>query len=267
MTSEVMNAGELKFVVKEIPANLLTVDPEVQRGVTESRVNKIVERFSEGSLGILKVSERQPGVYAVLDGQTRLAAIRRLAGDEATVYPLMCQVYLNLHRKEEARLFLESNDRTAVSSLDKFRLSLVAEEPWAQDINGLAEKHGYTISLSHGPRGRFTAVRVAERIYRMNGGREALDRALGTIASTWGQTPLAASAEAVAGLGLLYQRHPDKVHHVGLTKKLAEAGSPSRFVGAVSDMRAATGVTKSEAAYRYVVRVHDKNMKSNRIDQ
>lgn len=267
MTSEVMNAGELKFLVREIPANLLTVDPDVQRGVTESRVDKIVNRFSEGSLGILKVSERPNGQLAVLDGQTRLAAVRRLADDEGTEYPLMCQVYLNLHRKEEARLFLESNDRTAVSSLDKFRLSLVAEEPWALDINSLAEKHGYTISLNHGPRGRLTAVRMAERIYRMSGGREALDRALGTIASTWGQTPLAASAESVAGLGLLYQRHPEKVQHVGLAKKLAEAGSPSRFIGAVSDMRAATGVTKSEAAYRYAVRVHDKNMKANRINQ
>jgi len=267
--SEIMKDGELRFVIEHLSANLLEVDPAVQRDISQARVKKIANNFAEQSLGVLVVS-RRGGVtseprYVVLDGQTRLEVIRQVAGTAETTMPVLCQVYLNLSRREEAEIFLTHNDRAAVRKLDGFRISLVAQEQWAVEINAVADRYGYHVNRDKDPGHRFLAVGVAERLYRGERGLDVLDRTFDTINRAWNHTPNAASAEAVIGLGLLYQRHPGDIDFKGLASRLAKAGSPQQFMGVVAQHRHALGITMPEAAYRYAVQLHDKGRKSRRL--
>ena len=137
--------SELVFNTEYIPANELEVDPSVQRDISPARVKKIANSFAEHSLGILTVSRRESRGFAdssnrtqvryvVLDGQTRLAAVRLVAGTADTSLPLLCQVYRNLSRPEEAEIFLSHNDRAAVRKIDRFRIALVAKRRDLHDL-------------------------------------------------------------------------------------------------------------------------------------
>lgn len=265
------HSGELNYVLQEIPANLLDVDPGVQRDLNPSRVKRIADNFTEHSLGVLVVSRRNrpgdsvPHRYVVLDGQTRLAALRKVTGADDTLLPVMCQVYTNLSRKEEAEIFLTHNDRAAVRKIDRFRIALVAQEQWAEELNAVTVKHGFEINPNVSQARRVTAIGVLERLYRLDGGLDAIDRALDTVTTAWGHQTNAASDASIAGLGLLYQRHPGQVDFRGLAQRLASAGSPAAFRGEVGQRRQALALTLSEAAYRYVVQLHDKGRRSRRI--
>lgn len=267
------------FTIETLPADVLDIDPTVQRALNMGRVRRMADNFHEAALGVLIVSARtnsflpeQGGTrkvrYVVLDGQTRLAAIRLFAGTEKTKMPVTCQVFTGLTRQQEAEIFLEHNDRAAVRKIDLFRLALVAQQPWAVELHDIAARHGFEISDTAPKTHRMLAVTAAQRIVKLSGGKDALNRALDLIVRTWGHRENAASAEAIEGLGLLYQRHgADAVDTVRFSKKLASKDTPQTFKAGVLQHRAAfRGVSRYEAAYGYVVSVYNMGLRTNRLD-
>lgn len=266
-----------RFTVETLPANLLEIDPGVQRRLNESRVAKIAADFHESALGVFIVSARRsqdpggaPGNiktrYVVLDGQTRLGALRKFAGTESTAMPVVCQVFHGLTRAEEAEIFIEHNDRAAVRKIDLFRLALVAGQDWAVDLNRLVTRHGFEPNDSTPAERRFTAISTAQRILRLPEGDVALDKAFEFIARSWGHRTNAASAEAVDGLGLLFHRHGEAVDVVGFARKLATTDTPQTFKANVMNYRATMGVSRTEAAYRYVLRVYNSGRRSKGLE-
>lgn len=257
-----------RFTVETLTADMLEVDPHVQRRLNESRVAKIAADFHEAALGVLIVSARaadfagNPKRYVVLDGQTRLASIRKFAGAPDTKMPVVCQVFYGLTRAEEAEIFIEHNDRAAVRKLDLFRLALVAGHEWAVELDAVVKRHGYEASDSGGRERRFTAISTAQRIIKISGGTDALDRAFDLLARSWGHRENAASAEAVDGLGLLFHRHRGAVDVPGFASKLASTDTPKTFKAGVLAYRAATGVSRTEAAYLYVLKIYNSGRKS-----
>jgi hypothetical protein len=263
------------FTVETLPANLLEVDPSVQRKLNDSRVAKIAADFHEAALGVLIVSARThlPALsdetetrYVVLDGQTRLAALRKFTGTEATAFPVVCQIFTGLTRAEEAEIFLTHNDRAAVRKIDLFRLALVAGQPWAVELDEVVRRHGYEARDAITPERRFTAISTAQRIIRLPEGLDALDRAFDLIARSWGYRVNAASAEAVDGLGLLFHRHGKDVDVPGFARKLAATDTPQTFKANVMAYRATMGVSRTEAAYRYVIRVYNAGRRSRGLE-
>lgn len=264
-----------QFTIETLTADMLEVDPHVQRRLNESRVAKLAANFHESALGVFTVSQRQSldlehagnttGQkirYVVLDGQTRLDAIRKFANDPETRMPVICQVYHGLTRAEEAEIFIEHNDRAAVRRIDLFRLALVAGHAWAVDLDAVVKRHGYEASDSIPKDRRFTAISTAERIIRLTGGMHDLDRAFDLVFRTWGHRDGAASAEAVDAFGLLFHRHGAAVDVVTFAKKLAATDTPRTFKANVLAYRAATGVSRTEAAYLYALRVYNSGRKS-----
>jgi hypothetical protein len=264
-----------RFTVETLAANLLDVDPGVQRRLNEGRVARIAENFHESALGVLIVSARVtlPVLsdtneirYVVLDGQTRLAALRKFTGTEATTMPVVCQVFHGLTRAEEAEIFLEHNDRAAVRKLDLFRLALVAGQEWAVELDKLVKRHGFEANDYIGAERRFTAISTAQRIIKLPEGMDALDKAFDLIARSWGHRPNAASAEAVDGLGLLFHRHGTAVDVPGFARKLASTDTPQTFKANVLAYRATMGVSRTEAAYRYVIKVYNSGRRSRGLE-
>jgi hypothetical protein len=271
-----------RFTVETQTANQLDVDPHVQRRLNEMRVNKIASDFHEAALGVLIVSARAssnpldleagetpPGReyrYVVLDGQTRLAALRKFTGTADTKMPVVCQVFYNLTRAEEAEIFIEHNDRAAVRKIDLFRLALVAGHDWAVELDAVVKRHGYEASDASTPERRFTAISTAQKVLRLPEGMDALDRAFDFLARSWGYRVNAASAEAVDGLSLLFHRHGKDVDVVGFARKLASTDTPQTFKANVLNYRATMGVSRTEAAYRYVVKVYNSGRRSKGLE-
>jgi hypothetical protein len=264
-----------RFTVETLPAYELDIDPGVQRRLNEGRVARIAADFHEAALGVFIVSAREyldPATNEVtvrrivLDGQTRLNAIRKFTGSETTGLPVVCQVFHNLTRAQEAEIFIEHNDRAAVRKIDLFRLALVARQDWAVELNELVARHGYEASDSASPERRFTAISTAQRILRLPEGTDALDRAFEMLARSWGYRINAASAEAVDGLGLLFHRHGKDVEVVKFANKLATADTPQTFKANVLAYRAATGISRTEAAYRYVLKVYNSGRRTKGLE-
>lgn len=275
MTPITGEAEGLRFTVETLPANALDVDQGVQRKLNEGRVARISNAFHEAALGVFVVSAREfldPADnsisirHVVLDGQTRLAAIRKFTGSETTTLPVVCQVYQGLTRAQEAEIFLTHNDRAAVRKIDLFRLALVARQQWAIDLDTIVSRHGYAATDTAPPERRFLAISTAQRIARLPEGMEALDRAFELISRTWKYQVNAASAEAVEGLGLLFHRHGTDVEVVKFANKLASTDTPQTFKSNVGAYRAAIGISRTEAAYRYVLRVYNSGRRSKGLE-
>lgn len=268
-----------RFTVETLEANLLEIDPGVQRKPNESRIARIAADFHESALGVFVVSARRklemPGApgdvdetvrYVVLDGQTRLGALRKFAGTEKTRMPVVCQVYHGLSRAEEAEIFLTHNDRAAVRKIDLFRLAIIAGQDWAVDLDRLVKRHGFEATDSASPERRFTAISTAQRIIKLPEGMDALDRAFDFLARSWGYRINSASAEAVDGLSLLFHRHGKDVDVPGFARKFAATDTPQTFKSNVMAYRAAMGVGRTEAAYRYVIKVYNSGRRSRGLE-
>lgn len=108
---------------KMIPVKTMRVDLTYQRdSVSDSKVLWIARNWDHGAVGALTVSQREDGLYYVIDGNHRReAAVRR--GD---ITALPCNVLAGLTVPEEARLFRLLNlKRVGVNSYTKYRSALV----------------------------------------------------------------------------------------------------------------------------------------------
>lgn len=268
-----------RFTIETLPADLLEVDPHVQRKLNESRVTRLAADFHEAALGVFIVSERvgqpipggdQPAHaatrYVVLDGQTRLAALRKFTGTEKTKMPVVCQVFHGLTRAEEAETFIEHNDRGAVRKIDLFRLALVAHHRWAVDLNDLIARHGFEANPDATPERRFTAISTAQRIVKLEDGFAALDKAFDLIVRSWGHRTNSASQESVDGLGLLFHRHGAAVDMNGFARKLAVNDTPQTFKSNVMALRGALRLSRTEASYQYVLTVYNKGRRTQQLE-
>lgn len=265
-----------RFTVESLPADVLEVDPGVQRQLNPGRVKALAAEFDESALGVFTISARRTGAlagegvsvrYVVLDGQTRLAAVRAFTGSEKTKLPLVCQVYHGLTRTEEAEIFLRHNDRAAVRAVDKFRIALVAGERWAVTLNDIIARHGFEAGVNAPSERRFTAVAAARKIMSYADGEDSLNRAFDLIVRVWGHRTNAASAEAIDGFGMLYHRHgAAAVDTPGFAKKLARKDSPQNFKANVMAMRGAMRLSRTEASYRYVIQTYNSGRRSQGLE-
>jgi hypothetical protein len=134
------------------------------------------------------------------------------------------------------------------------------------ELDAVVRRHGYEASDAGSRERRFTAISTAQRIVRLPDGMSALDRAFDLLARSWGYRDGAASAEAVDGLGLLFHRHGSAVDVVTFAKKLASTETPQTFKANVMAYRAATGISRTEAAYRYVVKIYNSGKRTRQLE-
>ncbi len=253
----------IKTEVRDIPANELSVDLRVQRVVDPRRVAKLASNWDDLMVGVLTVSHRKPFIVAgdakeeliVLDGQTRLEGLRAVCGS-LTTQTLTCQVHIGLTLKEEAKIFLEHNDRKAVSPLDTFRLSLVAGEQWAEGIRDISARYRWAVAgTGESSQRKFQAIGSAKRIYNADEG-ESLDRTFGVISAAWPGDPGTVCGETLSGVGGLIAGHGD-LDLRSLVHKLAIMDDT---------YRAHPSMNLSKAAYTRTVEIYNSGRRSRRIE-
>lgn len=176
-----------------VPLDRLFIAAEYQRPLT-SFVESVAREYDPALIGCLIVSEREDDRFAVIDGQTRTEAMRRVVAGDAkdpdgqpvpwhgeAVAP--CLVYIGLTVEDEARLFADlQTKRRGMATYLRFRAALVAKQPEAVAIAGIVRAAGFELDVQEKP-DTVKAIAALEWTYRRD--PAVLARVMGIIAAAW----------------------------------------------------------------------------------
>lgn len=172
--------------IDAVGATLMFADPTYQRDLDEARVQTMAAEFDQRLIGVLEVSARPDGHYAILDGQHRWAATCRAhpSGDDAH---LVCQIHTSLSIEDEARVFYEIDARRKqLSWWDRWRARRGGGDPGVLAIDAVLARHDLQINPSARD-GNIRATKAVESIVAELGDLAMLDRVLVVLTSAFGR--------------------------------------------------------------------------------
>ena len=167
--------GEFQWINK----NLLYIDKQYQRGLSNAKTANIRSAWSWAAFGVLCVARRPDGTYWVFDGQHRKSA----ADDLASIVMLPCMVFeMDGDVSAEAGNFLTINTaRGAVRTIDKWQALIIAKDRDAVAVNALLEERGYRVCRNTSPsKNEIKCVGALMKMHRADAMslRTALDTAI-----------------------------------------------------------------------------------------
>ena len=210
MAMETVNAesgassGGAEQQIQMIPlARIVTED--YQRVLNMRNVAGIVRDFDPAKLGVLVVSHRKDGSYAVLDGQHRLTALRKMGFAAAN-----CIVLEGMTIQQEANYFRHQNEnKQSLRIADTFNAAVWAEDEESVTIKAVLDRYGFRLGKSGHPM-CICAIGALQSIIRQFG-VAVLDLTLASIAVTWNQDSTILRREMLAGLSEFWSRFAQKV--------------------------------------------------------
>lgn len=247
--------------VRRLLLDELRIDPRYQRPLRESRVKMITSGFDSRQLGILEVSARSDGWYAVFDGQHRLVALRKRGAKDA-----LCLVHEGLSPEEEAYLFAHLQlDRRPLTPFERFKAQLFAGETAAIEIDQIVRDYDCRLVAGGSSPRAISAIVAVERIYARGGGA-LLREVLGFVIEIWDGDDGFLKGEFLLGASIFLSAFGPKVGD-GQRAKLARHSpwalmrrsiSELRFIGrrtadaagVAVELRKAAGMTRT-APVRY----------------
>lgn len=197
-----------------VPVDRLFIDADYQRPLT-TFVEEVAANYDPALVGTLIASERNNGRHAVIDGQTRLEAMRRNGEAKAP-----CLLYEGLTRAQEAELFANlQTKRRGMATYLRFRAALVAKDPEAGAIAAIVQHSGFELDVTETP---YTVKSIAalERVYRRDPHLLAL--VMATIARAWPDpdTEYRTGGDLIRGLATFLGREA-RVDHEKLVDRLS----------------------------------------------
>lgn len=211
-------SGEWPYRFEVLDGARLFVDETYQRPLTNF-VKRITQEFEPALVGTLVVSAREgdddhAGRYALVDGQTRAAALRELSEAGKVPAGIPCLVYYGMSRADEARLFARlQKERRGISSYHRFRADLVAGSEEAVAIHRIVTEAGYEIGDGAAV---ISAVAALEKVFRRS--PEMLRRVLAILRAAWGDAHMP-NGEVLRGVGY-FLAHTPRVDDARLTDHL-----------------------------------------------
>lgn len=134
--------------IDAVSVSLMFADPTYQRDLDDARVETMAAEFDQRLIGVLEVSAREDGRYAILDGQHRWATTCR-AHPSAEDAHLVCQIHTGLSIEDEARVFYEIDARRKqLSWWDRWRARRGGGDPGVLAIDAVLARHGLQINPS-----------------------------------------------------------------------------------------------------------------------
>lgn len=222
------------YPLRWIPArDLSVVWLEAQRPRNEKEEARLADEFDPDALDPLTVTQpNDDGLYHVIDGQTRLGAIRRLWGDDERV---PCRVLSTKSKKEAARIWRTMNrGHKKPQAIEDFRVAVTAEDKDAVAVNAIVEKAGLKVSTGDGDK-YIACVATLLRIYRKRGAAD-LALILDLVIETWGVHKDAWNGSIIEGFAVFTAAHP-VFDRKRLASKLCKRYTPARLVGAAKQHR------------------------------
>jgi len=179
--------------IERITLSEIIID-DYQRDLNSSRVQRIAENFDPNKVGVLVVSRRGKNSYAVIDGQHRLCAMRKLGIAETN-----CIVVDEMSYKQEADFFRKQTINTQpLGAYDLYRAGIASGDEHFLNIQAVLDKNGYKTGIKSDYQ-TITAVNALSRVVWIFGA-DALDMALQYITAAWRGDPTALRREMLAGM-------------------------------------------------------------------
>jgi Family of unknown function (DUF6551) len=199
--------------IQLVPIEAMTTSPAAQRRFSKPQADEYAAHMRLEALGFPVLNHRD-GRWYIVDGQHRIAALRLIGfGD----LDLECECFEGLSERDEARLFLERNDRKNVTPYEKFRVALTAGLEREHAINDVVQAQGLRVAKGNAD-GSISAVSALVQVYE-RGGADVLGRSLTILRDAYGSSHAALSSELIRGLGLVCQRYNgDFDDHYAVTK-------------------------------------------------
>lgn len=254
-----------KAKVVKVRADSLAIHPTAQRELVPSKLRKLMSDLDLDAIGVLHAVEypinRETKLW-VIDGQHRLRALLDHGLGEWTV-----EVKVHLDADNDARasaLFLKLNDRSPVSPYDKWMNELKAKSEAAINANGIAAKHGLSVSRQAGD-GKLACVSTLKKLYTVDGG-DTLDKTLDIVCAAWGTKASAMEGKLIDGLGQVFARY-NGIDQPAMVKKLSKySGGASGLLGDARGLMEYRRATLSRCIAERVVETYNLGRRVGKLD-
>lgn len=257
--------GENAHSTKWIPIkNLSVVWATAQREFNERHASKIASAFDPDLFDTLVVTlPNGDGIYHVVDGQHRMAAIRSLYGEEEQV---PCRVVSAKDPARAAVIFDKINTgRRLPSGIEKFRVRVTAGAETEVAINKVVSMLGYRIDASPDA----NCIRATAALINVHNvfGLEVLRETLSTIRTTWRDDKGATEGPIIEGFGSLIGEHRGHLDWKRLREKTALNYTPGRLLGQAKADKETLGGRLADGIRRVLIRNYNQGLRAGKLGE
>lgn len=230
------------YVMGIVPTDEKILKIDVYQRPLTTFVEKIVKEWKGALLLPICVSERTPGkLYAVVDGQTRAEAMRRLGMPHAPAL-----IYRGLTLAQESRLFSQiMTERKGMNPATRFNADVIAGDERAVALTEVLTDYGFFVDHNSPDKGAIKAVAALEYILRGCKSDTATNTtcdpgAVATVLQVLREgfpdlSDTAKHGDMLRGLGKYLQEHPN-VDLDKLTKQLRKV-TPGTILKRAANLR------------------------------
>lgn len=231
-----------KYAVKPVLVSDLKVSPTSQRLMKKRHAEDIAKNFNELLYEPLIVSYRDE-TYYVVDGQNRLYAVKKLYGNNCMV---MCKIITGLSSLEEAKLFVDINEkRKALSYADKVKGLYYAKDEKYITLSEICNRNGVELGFENDNRskkdGRIIAIKALSDTYDKIGA-EQTERLVKLLNDTWDGNAEGLSLRMIKALGVILSLYGTELSDEIWVKKLSKIEPTKLISEAKSDLATKTNV-------------------------
>lgn len=203
--------------------------------------------FDPRKLGIITVSMREDGRFAIIDGNHR----RQLAA-HAGLTELLARVFIDLTYEEEADLYIALNTIKPPTALDRWRARVEMREALPLHVNEILARHDLRVAQHQttSTPGLVQCVRSLEKAY-VERGPQAFEELFVILRRAWGTDPSAYSGRMIDGLSAFWARYRDLADLDRLVIQLQQT-TPLRLAAAAGIVVMANG-SRDEALGKQIV--------------
>lgn len=248
---------------KWIPVKQLSVVwASAQREFDEGWAKHLAATFDPDMFGELAVTlPNGNGIYHVIDGQHRKAAVQALYGDEEKV---PCRIFDAVEPARAAEIFDKINtNRKKPQPIDVFKTRVTAGYEVETAVNKITQDSGYRVSMQHKD-GMIGAVNALVSVYRSYGPKVLADT-LRLIQATWGLDPNAVTAPIIRGYGAFVTEYGNKANWGRLTERVSKKYSPGQFMGAARSAREFRRGSMADAVTYVLINTYNAGLKTGHI--
>lgn len=264
------NKHQLTSSIKFIPLREMFVDYTYQRPLRPLQVDRLKRDLDLGAIGVLCLSDRGNGTYAILDGQHRQQALMESGFEQEG---MDCEVFKGLTIDEEARIFRERNTRQVVQVIELFKARVAEKQPKALAMLAILSKYGWVPSTNAVTRidsavGHLKAINTFEKVYDLDplADPNPAERTLYVLTKAWGHASYGVTATLFEGVGMFLKRHGDAVNLDDLAERLAKTeNGPAGVIGSARTLKAMHGSSTANAIAEVVTGAYNRGRRTTQV--